>query len=68
MSELIDKEVYFGEYCPKCKYRRVIETEDPCNECLTNTVNFNSHKPVKFEKGGERSNGRNKNARQRSKA
>ena len=43
------KEVYFYKYCPECKYQDVVETDDPCNECLTNPSNENSHKPVKFE-------------------
>lgn len=47
--ELIWKEVRFNEYCDKCKYKDVDETEDPCNECLTHPANWCSHKPVKFE-------------------
>lgn len=47
--ELIKKEVYFNEYCHKCKHKAVPETEDPCNECLTEPVNEYSHKPVRFK-------------------
>ncbi len=47
--ELIKKEVFFIRYCPKCKHKDVPETEDPCNECLTEPANEYSHKPVKFE-------------------
>lgn len=45
------KEVYFDEYCPKCKYEKVDDTKgkEPCNECLENPVNLGSRKPVKFE-------------------
>lgn len=43
------KEVYFGEYCKKCKHMNCNSDEEPCNECLTNPVNEHSHKPVKFE-------------------
>ena len=43
------KEVYFGEYCNKCKYNDRSEDEDPCYECLENPVNLYSHKPVKFK-------------------
>ena len=43
------KEVYFGEYCNKCKYNDRSEGEDPCYECLENPVNLYSHKPVKFK-------------------
>lgn len=47
--ETIEKEVYFNQYCPKCKHKDVPETEDPCNECLTETTNEYSHKPVGFK-------------------
>ena len=47
--ELIDKFVEFNEYCHKCKFKATPETEDPCNECLTEPVNEYSHKPVRFE-------------------
>jgi hypothetical protein len=49
--EAIEKEVYFNQYCPKCKHKDVPETEDPCNECLTEPTNEYSHKPVRFEDG-----------------
>lgn len=44
-----NKEVYFHEYCCKCINKDVIETDEPCNECLTNTTNLYSHKPIKFK-------------------
>lgn len=45
------EEVYFHDYCPKCKYLKVDDTKgkEPCNECLDNPVNLYSHKPVNFE-------------------
>ena len=43
------KEVYFNEYCSKCKHEKVKDEDDPCAECLEEPVNVNSHKPVKFE-------------------
>lgn len=50
MSEIRNyKEVYFHQYCPKCKFKDVDEVEDPCNECLTMFARENSHKPEKFE-------------------
>ena len=49
--ELIEKFVEFNEYCPRCKHKKVPETEDPCNECLTEPTNEYSHKPVRFEDG-----------------
>jgi len=47
--EIIDKEVYFDQWCPKCTHKNAPEDEDPCNECLCYTANEYSHKPVKFE-------------------
>ena len=44
------KEVYFGDYCPNCKYRDIEETDDPCNECLNEPSNEDSHKPVRWKK------------------
>ena len=43
------KEVYFGEYCKKCKHFNTDSGKDPCDECLTNPVNLYSHKPVNYE-------------------
>lgn len=43
------KEVFFYEYCRKCVYRELGEHEEPCNECLTSPVNWQSHKPVMFK-------------------
>lgn len=43
------KIVRFEEYCKKCKYEKLKDEEDPCNECLTSPVNLYSHKPVNFE-------------------
>lgn len=43
------KEVYFNQYCSLCKHKDCPEENDPCDECLSNPVNANSHKPVKYE-------------------
>ena len=43
------KEVFYNEYCSKCKYKDTKETEDPCNECLTEGVRLNTHKPLNFK-------------------
>lgn len=45
------KEVYFGEYCKKCKHKSVDSADDPCFDCLAEPINLNSHKPVKYEEG-----------------
>lgn len=53
------KEVYFHEYCKKCKYKNLGENEfiktgngfniDICNECLSQPANIDSHRPVNFK-------------------
>lgn len=43
------KEVYFHEYCKTCKNYKLDESEDPCNECLNEPSNEDSHKPVYWE-------------------
>jgi hypothetical protein len=48
-STFPEKEVLYSEYCSKCKYRDVEESEEPCNECLEYCSNWNSHKPLLFE-------------------
>lgn len=40
------KEVYFWEYCKTCEHRDTPEDQDPCNDCLNEPSNENSHKPV----------------------
>lgn len=50
MDEQNYKEVYFHEYCKKCKHEKLKETEEPCSECMDEPTNLNSHKPVKYEK------------------
>lgn len=44
-----NKEVYFDKYCNSCKNKNTDEVKDPCNECLDNPSNVNSHKPVNYE-------------------
>lgn len=43
------KFVEFDKYCSQCKHYDVLETEEPCNGCLTIAARANSHKPEKFE-------------------
>lgn len=49
--ELIDKEVDFEEFCPKCKYWELNDGEDPCNECLANPRGQSSRVPQEFKMG-----------------
>jgi len=41
--------VAFWQYCATCKYKARQPNDEPCEECLSNPVNINSRKPVKFE-------------------
>lgn len=43
------KEVYFHEYCKKCKHYTNNVMKEPCWECMDEPINLYSHKPVKFE-------------------
>ena len=43
------KEVRFDLYCKTCKHEKVKDVEEPCNECLDNSANLYSVKPVKWE-------------------
>ena len=51
------KLVEFHKFCKKCKNRSVLETLEPCNECLSEGGRLYSKRPLHFEKGGG-SNGR----------
>ena len=44
-----EHEVRFDIWCEKCKYKDKKENEDPCWDCLTETVNQDSRKPVYFK-------------------
>lgn len=46
---MAEKEVYFAQYCPRCTYKELEETADPCDECLAQPVNEDSHKPLFFK-------------------
>lgn len=41
--------VDFEKYCALCKYKDIADSEEPCNECMTNCVKENSSKPVNFK-------------------
>ena len=44
------KEVYFDKWCKSCQYYKFSEEEDPCNECLGQCMNENSHRPINYKK------------------
>ena len=43
------KFVDHNRYCALCKHKDLEENQDPCWDCLTEPVNWNSAKPVKYE-------------------
>lgn len=49
MNEPKLKIVHFHKYCPTCAHFECKQTDEPCNECLNNPGNVDSHKPVKYE-------------------
>jgi hypothetical protein len=49
MDQQTYKEVYFHQYCPICKHRKVKGTDEPCDSCLSEPTNADSHKPVNYE-------------------
>lgn len=46
---MAEKEVYFAQYCPQCSHKSLKEDSDPCDECLAQPVNEDSHKPLYFK-------------------
>lgn len=42
-------EVEFGDYCKRCKYENVVESEEPCCECIIVSILEGTRKPEKFE-------------------
>lgn len=47
------KEVMFYKWCKECKNFETPETDDPCNECLTQPWNVDSTKPINFRSKDE---------------
>ena len=46
-----DKFVFF-QYCKFCEHKNKEENEEPCDYCLENPVNTDSHRPIKFKDNG----------------
>ena len=44
------REVDYATYCPKCK---MLETDEPCHECLTECAREGTVKPLKFKEGAK---------------
>lgn len=49
--EYKDKIVEFHEWCHKCKFYKLPENDEPCETCLTDSVNEYSHKPTQWIEG-----------------
>ena len=43
------REVDYATYCPKCVNFKVLETDEPCNECLTECARGGTVKPVNLK-------------------
>lgn len=43
------KEVYFSDWCSSCKHFELMESESPCDECLSIPAREDSHKPYYYE-------------------
>lgn len=59
-DDKIYKEVYYHKYCDSCKFKDVKDIDEPCNECLDNPINVQSHKPIKWEENDKIKKGKNK--------
>lgn len=66
-----EREVLFGDYCSKCVFKDLSESEDPCWDCLQHPVREFSKTPIRFKenkKESEKKDGKNDtSARTRSK-
>lgn len=41
--------VEYDQFCNNCKYKDLPDGAIPCDECLTNPVNTDSRRPIKYE-------------------
>jgi len=46
-----EKIVKYDQWCHKCEYYKANPSDDdnPCEECLDNPVNIDSHQPTMFK-------------------
>ena len=38
--EYPDKEIWYDEYCRKCKHTKLEEDDEPCCDCLSSNIGF----------------------------
>jgi hypothetical protein len=51
MEETKKKEVFYSEYCLRCEHYNTSDQEEPCDSCLEQPFNYDSHKPINFKEG-----------------
>lgn len=51
MEETRKKEVFYSEYCLRCEHYHKSDQEEPCDSCLEQPFNYDSHKPINFKEG-----------------
>lgn len=49
MENSQEREVYYYKWCATCEFKDVPEADEPCNECLGQPYNIDSHKPVNYK-------------------
>lgn len=49
MPRIVECIVDFEHYCKLCKHKDVLDTDEPCTECLEYGGNTESDRPVLFE-------------------
>lgn len=54
-----EREVLFGDYCSKCVFKDLSESEDPCWDCLQHQVREFSKTPIRFKENREKENVKN---------
>lgn len=62
MPDIRQFEVDFNTYCKLCKHKDVLETDDPCNECLEQGYNYNTSKPVNYKEASKKDSVRSRKA------
>lgn len=56
-----EREILFGDYCSKCVFKDLSESEDPCWDCLQHPVREFSKTPVRFKENKKESRKDGKN-------
>lgn len=62
MPDIVQVEVDFETYCKLCKYKDILQSDEPCNTCLEQFWNWNSSKPVNFKLASKKDSVRSKRA------